>query len=206
MRSGFAPIIVLLVVLFASLASFTYLKFKNQSSTLSPLAQSSAPYPDAYPGWKTYQNKTHDFSIRYPKQWFVKEYGDYAADFISTGPQKEASPAAIKVRYLHLTEKVDLDNFEKIYNSKEQEEIYEPLDVKSIITKIRNLEIGGNSEVEYEINRNFSALEGPKTEYSHVYEIKKGDAILKFIASGETKEHEQQIDPIFVRMIKSLKF
>lgn len=206
MRKGFIPPLILITVPILIISGVAYLNSvkKTQTQITSPNTQAT-PTPDPYRGWKTYKNNTYGFTIRYPREWHVLEYQDYAANFYDTDP-KEATPGAIKVRFLRSQEKADLAEFEKIYNAKNSQEIREYLDVKSIITKIRNLEIAGNSEVEYEINRNFSALEGPKTEYSHVYEIDKEGTILKFISSDQTKELQQQFDPIFVQMIKSLKF
>ncbi len=203
MRKGFAPVIALVVV--AVIAIIGLALFKKSANFQSQVQPQSEKTVDQYPGEKTYKNTSYGFNLRYPKSWFIKEYQDSAANFYDTNPQ-EATSGAIKVRYASLNEKVDIAEFETIQKLDIGREIREPLDVKSIITKISNLEIAQNSAIEYEINRNFSALEGPKTEYSHVYEIKKGDTILKFIASEKTKEHEQQIEPTFARMIKSLKF
>ena len=201
MKNGFAPIVVLLTIA-VIVAGFLVLQkgIKNQNQVQPPQA---SPSPDPYPGWKTYKNSTYSFTIRYPKKWFIKQYGDYAANFLDQDP-KEATPGAIKVRYSALTEKTDTSEFEKIYKTDPSVNIREPLDVKSIITKVKNLEIGKLPAVDYTINRNFSALEGPKTEYSHVYEIKKDNAVLKFIASDETRDLEQKVDPTFQQMINSL--
>ena len=206
-RQGFALPLILIVLASIFVSEVVYFRFKNKGPNQTASVVSSPASPDAYSGWKTYRNSTHGFSIRYPKEWFIKSYQDYAADFLATDPQnREASPGAIKVRYLHLTEKVDLDEFEKIQKSEAGKDIYEPLDVKSVINKVRNLEMRGNPTVEFYINRQFSALEGPKTEFSHVYEIKKDEAILKFFSYALDKDSHLRTDPIFQKMISSLKF
>lgn len=88
--------------------------------------------PDAYPGWKIYTNTKDNFTIRYPSDWYLREVGDFAADFLSTDPQKaEASPSAVKVRFLRSNEKADLSEFEKIYKLDNNQRILEPLDVRS---------------------------------------------------------------------------
>ena len=117
-RQGVALPLILIVLASIFVGGVIYFRFKNKSSNqTAPTVLSPAP-PDAYGGWKTYKNSTHGFSVRYPKEWFIKSYQDYAADFLATDPQnQEASPGAIKVRYLHLTEKVDLYEFEKIQKS-----------------------------------------------------------------------------------------
>jgi len=205
-RKGFA-LSLILIVLASIFVGVIYFRFKNKSSDQTTPTVSPSASPDAYGGWKTYKNSTHGFSVRYPKEWFIKSYQDYAADFLATDLQnQEASPGAVKVRYLHLTEKVDLDEFEKIQKSEAGKDIYEPLDVRSVINKVRNLEMGGNPTIEFYINRKFSALEGPKTEFSHVYEIKKDEAILKFFSYALDKDSHQKVDPIFQKMISSLKF
>jgi len=204
-RQGFASVIFLLIIVGSIIAVLAYAKSIN-NRTDELILQPSAT-PDPFGNWKTYKNKTHGFSIRYPKEWFIKPYQDYAADFLATDPRnQEASPSAIKVRYLHLTEKVDLNEFEKIQKSEVEKDIYEPLDVKSVISKVRNLEMQGNPAIEFYINRQFSALEGPRGEFSHVYEIKKGDTIFKFLSYAQTKVDHQQLDPIFQQMISSLNF
>ena len=206
-RQGFALPLILIALASIFITGIIYFRFKNKSSNQTAPAVSSPASPDAYSGWKTYRNSTHGFSIRYPKEWFIKSYQDYAADFLATDLQnQEASPGAVKVRYLHLTEKVDLDEFEKIQKSEAGKDIYEPLDVKSVINKVRNLEMGGNPTIEFYINRKFSALEGPKTEFSHVYEIKKDETILKFFSYALDKDSHLRTDPIFQKMISSLKF
>ena len=206
-RQGFALPLILIVLASIFVSEVVYFRFKNKGPNQTASVVSSPASPDAYSGWKTYRNSTHGFSVRYPKEWFIKSYQDYAADFLATDLQnQEASPGAVKVRYLHLTEKVDLDEFEKIQKSEAGKDIYEPLDVKSVINKVRNLEMGGNPTIEFYINRKFSALEGPKTEFSHVYEIKKDEAILKFFSYALDKDSHQKVDPIFQKMISSLKF
>ena len=206
-RQGFALPLILIVLASIFVSEVVYFRFKNKGPNQTASVVSSPASPDAYSGWKTYRNSTHGFSIRYPKEWFIKSYQDYAADFLATDLQnQEASPGAVKVRYLHLTEKVDLDEFEKIQKSEAGKDIYEPLDVRSVINKVRNLEMGGNPTIEFYINRKFSALEGPKTEFSHVYEIKKDEAILKFFSYALDKDSHLRTDPIFQKMISSLKF
>ena len=193
------PIVVLLIVSVLAIGFVIKKNLKWQSPEVSE------QFIDPYASLKSYQNSTYGFTIKYPKNWFIKKYQDYAVDFYSQDP-KEATPGAIKVRFSALSEKADINEFEKIEKLEANHEIREPLDVKSIITKIKNLEIAANPAVEFEINRNFSALEGPRTEYSHVYEIKKGEAILKFISSDETKDKQQGVDRIFERMMSSIKF
>jgi hypothetical protein len=205
-RKGFATPLILIAFLVVILSGTAYLKSRNKTlfQVTSPTAQST-PSPDPYGGWKTYKNKTYGFTVRYPRNWHVLEYQDYAANFYDTDP-KEATPGAIKMRFLLAKDKQDLAEFARIYNAKEGQEIREPLDVKSIITKIRNLDISGYWAVEYEINRNFTALEGPKTEYHHMYEIKASDTIMEFVSDAFTKEEQLKTDQVFQKMISSLKF
>ena len=147
-----------------------YFRFKNKGPNQTALVVSSSVSPDAYSGWKTYKNQAYGFAIRYPKEWFLKEYGDWAADFLASDPNiQEATPSAIKVRYSRSTDKADIAEFEKIYKARVGEDIYEPLDVKSIINKNKNSEVGGYMTVDYSINRNFTALEGPRGEHRHIY-------------------------------------
>jgi len=203
---GFAlPLI--LIVLASIFVGVIYFRFKNKGPNQTALVVSSPVSPDAYSGWKTYRNKVYGFTIRYPKEWFIKEYGDWAADFLATDPNiQEASPSAIKVRYSRSTDKVDLTEFEKIYKSKVGAGIYEPLDVKSIINKNKNFEVGEYAAVDYFINRNFSALEGPRTQHRHIYEINKDGTILRFLSTAGTEDEYRIFDLIFQKMISSLKF
>lgn len=204
MNKGFATLLILIAIPLIVATAF-YLKSLNKSREITEPISHTTPSPDPYFGWKKYENKTYKFSIRYPKDWFVKEYQDYAANFYDTDP-KEATPGATKVRFLKAQEKQDLSEFEKIQKTESGKEIREPLDVKSTITKIRNLDISDYSAVEYEINRHFTALEGPTTEYHHMYEIKKEDIILEFTSNATTKEEQQKVDEIFKKIISSLKF
>lgn len=202
---GSAPIPILLILTIAVLGFFIIPKIiTNQNKITSPSAILNST-PDPYPGWKTYKNSTLSFTIRYPRNWFVKEYQDYAAHFYDTEPN-EATPGAIKVKFLSSQEKVDIAEFEKIAKLNPGQEIREPLDVKSIITKTSNLKVGDYQGIEYDINRNFTAPQGPRTEYRHIYEIKKDETILEFISTDQTKEAQQIFDPIFQQIISSIKF
>lgn len=201
---GFAPVVIVLIVAGSIIGALIYAKFGNNKSDQS-VAES--PSPDPYQDWKTYQNQNLGFSLRYPKEWYARQYQDYAANFIVVDPKvQEASPSAVRIRFNKLSESIDLKTFEKIYNLKPDETFYESLDVRSKVVKIRNFDTGPNRAVEYTIDRTFSALEGPKTEYSHVYEIARQDVILKFSASATTREEQSRGDGIFQQIIASLKF
>lgn len=206
MRKGFAlPLI--LIVLASIFVGVIYFLFKNKSSDQTAPTVSPSAAPDAYGGWKTYRNKGDGFTIRYPKEWFFKEYGDWAADFLATDPNiQEASPSAIKVRYSRSTDKADVAGFEKIYKAKAGMDIYEQLDVKSIINKNKNFEVGNYVAIDYSINRNFSAPEGPRTQHRHTFEINKDGTILRFLSTAGTEAEFKIFDPIFQKMISSLKF
>lgn len=202
MKKGFIQALVVFVA-FAVLVII--LIFGN--SHLSNKNSGPSPSPDLFDSWKTYKNKTYGFSIRYPKEWYLKIYGDYGVDFWTINPAlKEATPGAIAVRYSRLAEKIDQDEFERIFKSDPGATIYEPLDVRSVITKTKNLKIGENPTIDFTIDRTFSALEGPRTEFSHVYEINKNGQILRFISSAETKEEQKFRDSIFGQIISSIKF
>jgi len=60
--------------------------------------------------------------------------------------------------------------------------------------------------VDYFINRNFSALEGPRTQHRHIYEINKDNTIIRFLATAQTENEFKIFDPIFQKMMSSLKF
>ncbi len=204
MRKGFAaPLVIVILALVFGVLVFNYIR--AQKAQREAEVKHELISHDPYYTWKTYSNSALGFSIRYPKEWFVREYGDYAANFSVVEP-KEATAGAIIVRFNKLSEKIDLQTFDRIYGLKPEATMYEPLDVRSVITKIRNFDVSQNRGVEYSVDRIFSALEGPKTEYSHAYEIAKGGNVLKFISSAQDKDNEQQTDGIFQQMIASLKF
>lgn len=207
-RQGFiVPVVIIgsLVIIFTLGAlSFT----ANFSQKEKNLKNSQISQIDRFPGWKTYENPSHEFTIRYPKQWFVVEYGDYAADFTAADPAKqEASPAAVQIRFLRSGETADIREFQKISKLKENQTILEPLDVKSTLTKNKNFKIGGYEAVDYQIERNFTAPVGPSKEFTRVYEIIKEATILKFSANAPTlEEHLRFNDTTFSLMISSLNF
>lgn len=197
----------LVLITLSIIGLFFYFQFKKQTLTQITPPTAQLLFQGLFDDWKSYRNAAHSFTIRYPRNWFVREYGHYAANFQATNPNfEEASSAAIKVRYASLAEAIDLKGFEKIFDAQVGENIYEPLDVISIINKIRNFEIGGYPAVEYMVNRKFTALEGPRTEFSHVYEIDKDGAILKFASNAQTREEHLVIDPVFQQMISTIKF
>lgn len=203
-KSGFASLVLLLIILGTALGVLIY---SQDTGSKSPQPVISSSSPDPYQDWKTYQNQNLGFSVRYPKEWFVQEYGSYAANFTLTSPQiQESSSAAVRIRFNRLAESVDLKTFEKIYSLVPEETFFELLDVRSKVVKIRNFDVEGTRAVEYTVDRIFTALEGPKTEYSHVYEIEKEDVILKFSSSATVKEEELRGDGIFQQMIASFKF
>ena len=203
---GFIPIPILLVLTVVFVSFFVVPKITSQNNQVTNPSVTISPTPDPFGNWKTYKNTKQSFTIRYPRDLYIKEHVTDAVDFISDPNVKEATPAAIKVRYSSASDAADLKEFEKIAKLEPNQEIREPLDVKSIITKIRNLKVGDYDAVEYVVNRNFTALEGPKTEYRHVYEVKKDNTILEFISTDEIKEAHQRLDPIFGQMVSSINF
>lgn len=163
---------------------------------------------DQFPGWKTYKNKSNEFTIRYPKQWSVVEYGDFAADFVDVSLKDgEASPSAIKIRYSKSAEIADIREFEKIHKLKNNQSILEPLDVKSLLTKNKNFKIGSHEAIEFQIERNFSAPQGPRKEFSQIYEVMKEKTIFKF--SSHASQQEELVaftNTIFSKIISSFIF
>lgn len=164
--------------------------------------------PDAYPGWKTYTNTKDNFTIRYPSEWYLREVGSFAADFLSTDPQKsEASPSAVKVRFLRSNEKADLKEFEKIYKLDNNQRILEALDVRSYLTKNKNLEIDGVSGVDFQIERTFSAPEGPPKEFTRVFEFNIDETILKFSTGSPVIEEQYKKNELKLeKIISSIHF
>lgn len=202
MYKGFVTLAVLLLLVAAAfIGGKIYLDTKSKAITYQSQAS-----PGPFDNWKTYSNKTYGFSIRYPKEWYIKEHSDYAADFWLSNPSsKEGSPAAIAVRFSKLDDIADFKDFQKVYDLMDNETSRQTLDVKSIITKIRNFEVQGQRAIEYKIDRTFTALQGPKGEYRHIFEIEKGEVILSFLATATTRE-ELRWDGLFQQIISSIKF
>lgn len=202
-----ASILVLLATILIWGFAFSVFKNKFLSPARLLTPSDSQISPDKYYGWKIYENKKNKFTIKYPTHWYVHEFSDLAANFQETDPKvREATPAAIKVRFSAQSDPLALAEFEKIAKAQESEKIREPLDVVSIITKVRNFEIGASIAVQYTTDRTFTALEGPPKEYRHTYAIAKDGTILKFIATGNTKEELQNYEKLRELMIESLKF
>lgn len=202
MKRGFTTLAILFLLLAASVAIFAYAKFGYQSILTSPTTE---PSPDPYGSWKIYQNKTYGFSLRYPEKWFVRQYQDYAADILDTDP-KEATPGAVKARFLASDQEADLAEFEKLKKAKVGEAIREVLDAKSTITKVADLKIGNYPAIDFTRDRIFTALEGPRGEYSHIYKIRKEDSILTFQSNAETEAMQKRFDPIITKIFSSIKF
>lgn len=202
MYKGFVSLVLLLLLMAAAfIGGIIYLQTKSTVTTYQPQITLSP-----FDNWKTYTNKTYGFSIRYPKEWYVKEHSDYAADFWLSNPNsKEASPAAIAVRFSRLNDKADIKDFEKVYDLIDDETLRQTLDVKSIITKTRNFDVQGQRAIEYRVDRTFTALQGPKGEHRHIFEIEKSEVILSFLATASTRE-EFRWDGLFQKMISSIKF
>ncbi len=100
----------------------------------------------------------------------------------------------------------DIKEFEKIQKLAQNEQYREVLDVQSTVAKVEDLKVGDYPAVLFTIDRKFSALEGPRGEYSQVYEINKIGVVLRFISSAGTKEEEQTFDEIFQKIISSITF
>lgn len=206
MRKGTAlPLI--LIISFILLGSFGYFYLRPKYSA-THVVPTPSPIADPYPNWKTYTNKTYGFSLRYPPQWNIKTYDDYSADFYTVDPNsREATPGAAAVRFLRSSEKADLNEFAKIQKLEEGSQFAEPLDVRSQVTKIKNFEIFGLDAIDYVIDRAFSALEGPRGEFSHIVSVNKEGTILKFVSRSENKEQQTRFsDPTFSQLISSIKF
>ncbi|MDO8487370.1 MAG: hypothetical protein Q7S45_03695 [Candidatus Curtissbacteria bacterium] len=204
-KGGFAQPAVVLILLGIFAAAF--FNFKNITKWVASLAPPPPVYQNTIPQWQVYKNQTHEFSIEYPNGWFVRSYGDYAANFQTTDLKLgEATPGAIRVKFAALKENVDQAEFEKIYKIGVGVDIYEPLDVKSIIAKVKNLMFGQYRGVEYVVNRSFSALEGPRGQFTHFYSVNKNGVILQFFSAADTKDAHQKSDAIFRKMIATLRF
>lgn len=206
MRKGSAlPLITVAIFILGGLTYLfiilTHPQPKQQEATTSAS-------PDQYQDWNTYTNKTYGFSLRFPQKWSVKQTGDYSADFYSYYPNSpEATPGAAQIRFLRLSETVDLNEFNKIYKLDEGSQFAEQLDVHSLITKNQNSTLGSFPAIDFVIDRAFSALEGPRGEFIHVYEINKEGTILKFQSRSDNKEQQLRLsDPTFSQIISSIKF
>lgn len=216
MPRGSAHALILLLLAVILIWSIVFLAFKNKHSFSSNkfldsgkflTPSSSQTIIDKYHSWKTYENEKYKFTIKYPTNWYTRQFSDLAVHFQETDPQiAEATPAAIKVRFIAESDASHIKEFEKIHAATKNEKIREPLDVVSIITKARDFEISGNYAVEYTTDRTFSALEGPPKEYRHTYSIRKDGTILKFIATGSIKEELQVYEKLFQLMIESINF
>ncbi len=204
-QKGFAQPLVVFILL--GVLAVVILNFKNITNRFTFLAPPPPPYKSTVPEWKIYKNSTYKFNIQYPNQWYVRTFGDYAANFQITDPKLgEATPGAIRVKFSALTEPADKNEFERIARTDPKVDIYEPLDVQSIITKVKSFEVNKNKAIEYVINRSFSALEGPRGEFTHVYSVSTNSAVLKFFSNAGSRDEEQKFDAIFQKMITTLSF
>lgn len=207
-RSGsILPIVILGTILLIFTGGILLFRPNFSQPSQNPQKSKSA-VPDAYPGWKTYINTKDNFTIRYPSEWYLREVGDFAADFLSTDPQKvEASPSAVKVRFLRSREKADLKEFEKIYNLDNSQRTLETLDVRSYLTKNKNLEIDGIRGIDFQIERTFSAPEGPPKEFTRVFEFNIDQTVLKFSTGSSVVEEQYQINVLRLeKIISSIRF
>lgn len=200
---------LLLLLAIVLIWGFVFLIFKNKFLESANLLRPSSDQVaiDKYYGWKAYENKKYRFTLKYPTHWSVREFSDLAANFQETDPKaREATPAAIKVRFIAEQDPQHTKEFERIARLEVGEKIREPLDVISVITKTADFEVDGNGAVGYLTDRTFSALEGPPKEYRHTYAIRKDGTILKFIAAANTKEELQIYEKLFQLMSQSIKF
>jgi len=79
-NKGFAPLVILLVLLIAALMGIAYLVgSKGILSNKIPLVSYSSPPPsstsDPTANWKTYTNTTFGFQLKYPDNWFSENCG-----------------------------------------------------------------------------------------------------------------------------------
>lgn len=208
MKKGTALPLVIIVI--ALISGLVYLFVGILPSHKKALVSSPSPAstPDPLEGWATYSNKTYGFSLRYPKDWNIKEYGDYSADFYSSDSKaKQATPGAALVRFLKAAEKIDIKEFDKLSKLEDGSQYAETLDVHSLVTKNQNLQIGNNPAVDYFTDRAFSALEGPHGEFTHTLIIKKDNTVLKFISRSVNREEQLRFnDPTFSQIISSIHF
>lgn len=208
MKKGTA--LPLVIVVIALISGIVYLFAGILPGHKNALLSSPNPVttPDPFEGMKTYINKTYGFSLRYPKDWNIKEYGDYSADFYDIDPSaKEATPGAARVRFIRAAEKIDIKEFDKLFKLEDGSQYAEALDVHSLVTKNQNFQIGNYPAVDYFTDRAFSALEGPRGEFTHTLIINKENTVLKFISKSPNREEQLRInDPTFSQITSSIRF
>ena len=202
MKKGFS-LPLLLVVLSLTFGAFLLIISKNPETNLEVPYASFIKVKDT----KTYSNKTHGFELEYPKDFKKEEYQDFAADFRGEVKEEgEATPQAVFVRFSSSSESFDNREFDRILNLDAGKSFFEVLDVRSLVTKMGDFKAGSFGAVEYIVERNFSAPEGPRKEFRHVYEIKKDDTILRFLVSAASEEELETQNRELGKIISSLKF
>lgn len=77
-QNGFAPIIILILIALAVVGYFGYKNFwpKPKTSGVTSLVSTPTAAPaattDPTVNWKTYTNTKYNFSIQYPKEWYIQ--------------------------------------------------------------------------------------------------------------------------------------
>lgn len=192
------------VVATAFLAGIIYF-FVNIVPKNSQVVQEPTPVvtPDQYSGWNTYKNSAYNFSLRYPANWNFKENQGHLVEFFP--PETGEASGGASLKFIASADALDKKEFEKVYKLEEGSQFAEPLDVRSQVTKTKNSQVGAYKATEYYTDRAFSAMEGPKGEYSHHFTVELDNLVLKFVSSSVNREEQLRFnDPTFEAVIKSL--
>lgn len=153
MKKGFAPIIILLILVVVALMGVAYLAgTKGILSTKTSLVSYSSPSPIPSPtsgpttNWTEYLRYADFYTFRYPKSWLVEQiigttrFNDfhYSVDIKNSVRTYGPEPSAIRVVYWDNPNSLSLQEFEKshqtsfgsigIYNANEKPTMFAGVD------------------------------------------------------------------------------
>lgn len=176
-------------------------------SSVTPSPQSNTQIT----AWKTFDNKTYEFTIQYPNEWYAENTntGDYAIDFFDTDPasltMEDNILRHIKFRFRKDSSQLILKEFEVFRNADPNTDVPEGHHGDNVTTyKVKNLFIDGFPAVEIIYDATRPAQR--ELSYAHKYYIRKDDVILIYRNHQSTKKETENLDPLFQKFINSIDF
>ncbi|PIZ93889.1 hypothetical protein COX84_05655 [Candidatus Micrarchaeota archaeon CG_4_10_14_0_2_um_filter_49_7] len=182
------------------------------------ISPTSTPTPDPeYADWNTYTNDEYGFSIKYPKNWFVREEIQNETSFTQGFSYNSITTTTLPYDVINFTLSSENNPIDKTQFWSFSSEKFDYLSKQEIGTKTAVSFLASTYETEFEIKNNFgingyscylvdikAISEGTEPFYNSEIECLINHKIYKISASHY--DNRSDLPEISEKMIKSIQF